>query len=151
MTIFFQEAEREIFPGVLASQNLNPSAITDQKLILGKTMFFSTGSPMASFHVERKWCVIKGEMRVGVLGLRIGNISPTVYSFGFPNIKICLQSNTQSLIDSISLIWLVVWPLTEAPKYLGKIFTSQNHSFRHFNIRPRNQPWLYSQTITDLS
>lgn len=61
-------------------------------------MFFSAGSPVASFHAERKWFVIKGEMLVGVLGLHIGNISPTVYSFGFPNIKICLQSDTRSLI-----------------------------------------------------
>ena len=33
------------------------------------------------------------------------------------------------------------WPLTEVPKYLGKIVTLQNHSFRHFTIRSWNHTW----------
>lgn len=71
MTIFFQEAETEIFPRVLASQNLNPSARIDQKVILRKIMFLCAGSPTASLHVEMRWLVIEGEMFVGVFGLHM--------------------------------------------------------------------------------
>lgn len=68
---FFFKISTEIFPGVLASQNLNASAIIDQKLIPGETVVLSAGPPVASLHVEMRWSVIKGGMLVGFLDLHM--------------------------------------------------------------------------------
>lgn len=71
------------------------------------------------------------------------NVNSTMCSCGLQNINPCLQSIFLAFSDSISLIMPSIWPLTEAPTYLGKIFIVWSHSFRHFITGSRNHQRLH--------